>query len=186
MNGSMNEVLPTVETRREHNACGECQACCCLYPIDELDKPLMALCRHQCETGCAIHGQERPPVCIAFRCAWLDEDWAPELRPDRCRIIWTYRGCLPDRGGRPRRVWLGEMFDRHAYLRRANARWRDRLVSRNEIVFFSHPVHDLDEGMFTISCFSKMAFPGLEPRHIYRHICADLDFNAALAARQNH
>ena len=164
---------PAAEACKKRNVCGECQACCWLYTIAEMEKPRMTQCRHQCEAGCGIHDRERPPICTGFQCAWLHEGWAPELRPDRSRIIWQDRGLMPDRWGRLHQVWLGNMLDRSAYLRRANERWCDHLVVRNKIVYLQYI--DSDPEVEEILCMkrcSEIAFPGLRARDVFRHICA--------------
>lgn len=73
--------------------CGDCQACCVRFEIEELTKPERTRCPHQCKAGCGIY-PERPARCQAYRCWWLQGD--PNLeRRDR-----------PDR--------LGIMFDKHS------------------------------------------------------------------------
>ena len=168
----LQDVRAAVEVCKEHNVCGECQACCWLFTIAQMQKPRMTKCRHQCEAGCAIHGQERPPNCTNFQCEWLRENWAPELRPDRSRILWQGLGMMPDRWGRPHRVWLGHLLDRSAYLRRVNDRWCDRLVARNEIVCLQHIDPDPEVEKMQMRRCSQRAFPGLGTREIVRHIRA--------------
>jgi hypothetical protein len=50
--------------------CGECQLCCELVSVPELNKPTNTKCIHQCEAGCGIYS-ERPDACRAFECLWI-------------------------------------------------------------------------------------------------------------------
>ena len=78
------------------NTCGECSECCLILEVhrepDELAlaptsdgcKPRDVLCRH-CDDGCMVYTDpKKPSGCNAYRCAWLKNDWVPELRPDQC------------------------------------------------------------------------------------------------------
>jgi len=70
--------------------CGECQVCCEYFQIPELDKPRGAKCRHQCDKGCAIWGQDsRPKRCNEFRCGWLSGQVGQDERhrPDRSGVM---------------------------------------------------------------------------------------------------
>ena len=79
------------------NNCGTCTACCRIFEIPELAKPAGKWCEH-CEIGrgCTIYN-ERPAVCQEFECLWLlsqqrddpREHLAPELRPDRCKVVFS-------------------------------------------------------------------------------------------------
>lgn len=73
------------QTRR----CGDCKLCCYVYPIPELAKRRRTWCRYACPQGCAIHDQERPPVCTEFKCMWLAMPTIPErFRPDRIGCVY--------------------------------------------------------------------------------------------------
>lgn len=75
--------------------CGSCTACCRVYAIPALDKRAGDWCTH-CDVGvgCRIYA-DRPPACHDFKCLWLQsqerenpaERLAPELRPDRCKVV---------------------------------------------------------------------------------------------------
>ena len=68
--------------------CAECNACCFLFPIPEINKPENKLCEHYCD-GCDIHDR-KPKMCIDYNCAYLQYEDAPEsLRPDQCGIVFT-------------------------------------------------------------------------------------------------
>ena len=70
--------------------CGGCTMCCKLPAAPELDKLAGNWCRH-CDKGqgCLIYA-ERPSGCRAFMCLWkVMPDFPEELRPDRCKVIWT-------------------------------------------------------------------------------------------------
>jgi hypothetical protein len=72
-------------------SCGTCSLCCKLYEIPELDKPSHVWCRH-CRPGkggCSIY-QERPPVCVDFRCLWLTGQLGDEWWPPRSKIVVTH------------------------------------------------------------------------------------------------
>lgn len=78
------------------NSCGECRACCKTLYIDdaELYKPSHTMCSKCNHTlGCTIH-HIKPKSCAAFACLWLksqsrNDVMPPELRPDRCGVIFT-------------------------------------------------------------------------------------------------
>ena len=75
--------------------CGNCQACCTVMRIDELNKPIRTVCEHQCETGCAIYG-EHPQSCKNFMCVWVrgfGESWE---RPDKLGVFVEERAGPPD------------------------------------------------------------------------------------------
>ena len=78
------------------NHCGECNACCKVFNIPELEKPAGKWCQH-CVIGksCEIY-PTRPKACVDFECFWLQsqkqeprERWAPELRPDKSRVVFS-------------------------------------------------------------------------------------------------
>ena len=75
--------------------CGDCQACCTLFEIEEVNTPERQPCQHQCKQGCAIYS-ERPERCQAYRCRWLQGD--PSLkrrdRPDRLGVIFDEHSAL--------------------------------------------------------------------------------------------
>lgn len=67
--------------------CGECQMCCTLMGVKQLEKHPNQPCEHQCPTGCAIH-DSRPQECRTYQCQWrFDESFPEELRPDRVGCI---------------------------------------------------------------------------------------------------
>jgi hypothetical protein len=72
--------------------CGDCQACCTVVGVQELDKPHWTRCLHQCASGCAIY-EQRPRTCHGYSCLWaaglLEGD--EERRPDRLGIILDLR-----------------------------------------------------------------------------------------------
>lgn len=67
------------------NTCGDCDICCKVFYIPELDSPKGEYCIH-CDKGCTIHAT-RDQVCRDFECGYLANEWRPELRPDRCGVI---------------------------------------------------------------------------------------------------
>jgi hypothetical protein len=77
------------------SACGSCTACCHVFAIPDLNKPAGKWCTH-CAVGdgCKIY-LDRPKKCVEYECGWLQsqqrpgEEWPIELRPDRCRVVFT-------------------------------------------------------------------------------------------------
>ena len=66
--------------------CGQCTACCTLYPVEWLDKPVNTPCIH-CDNGCKIQ-DAKPKECSDFNCAYLQmKSDNINLRPDNCGII---------------------------------------------------------------------------------------------------
>jgi hypothetical protein len=67
--------------------CGSCTLCCELPPIEPLEKPGNALCRHAAPGGgCTIY-ERRPGVCRAFNCFWrLLPHFSDEWKPDLCHF----------------------------------------------------------------------------------------------------
>lgn len=85
--GSKRKQLPVHQPR----SCDGCSACCHTLRIGALDKPAFAPCQHVSRKGCGIYRQ-RPAVCAAFRCLWLqglqiDGVAADQLRPDRLGLL---------------------------------------------------------------------------------------------------
>lgn len=80
------EAKPIAKARQ----CGDCNTCCTLFEIPEVEKPLNARCRHQSSDadrpGCGIY-EQRPEVCRAFECAWKLGLGAEHDRPDRLGIM---------------------------------------------------------------------------------------------------
>jgi len=76
------------------SGCGGCRACCKTMPIDEINKRSHVLCSMSNElVGCTIH-HKKPHSCKVFECLWLksqrrNDRMPPELRPDRCGVIFT-------------------------------------------------------------------------------------------------
>ena len=66
--------------------CNGCTACCKIFPIQEIDKPINVLCKY-CDKGCTIHNS-KPQTCNEFECAYYQSNNAPlELRPDKCGVM---------------------------------------------------------------------------------------------------
>ncbi len=68
--------------------CGECQLCCRLLPVRELEKVANERCKHQrFRKGCAIYA-ERPLPCALWSCVWLiNNDAADLIRPDKSHYV---------------------------------------------------------------------------------------------------
>lgn len=70
------------------NDCGTCTACCTLFPIEPIGKPVNTHCPH-CDGGCSIY-EDKPQTCTDFECAYLQGKNVPEsLSPDKCGVIFT-------------------------------------------------------------------------------------------------
>lgn len=54
--------------------------------VDEIDKPRMSPCPHECQEGCSIYA-ERPSGCRTFACTWLLGFGKPAHRPDRSGLL---------------------------------------------------------------------------------------------------
>jgi hypothetical protein len=70
--------------------CGDCQLCCKLLPVSELNKPANKRCEHQrVHHGCLIYASKRMPLsCHVWNCRWLlNNDTADLARPDRARYV---------------------------------------------------------------------------------------------------
>lgn len=69
--------------------CGECRACCGpALNIDdpELKKPVGKSCLNLKSNGCAIY-KDRPKICRAFKCGWLQEIVHINARPDKSGLL---------------------------------------------------------------------------------------------------
>lgn len=91
--------LPVLQAR----SCGECDACCVVYEIDE---PGVVKGQHERCTyskpdagGCSRY-LSRPKTCRDFECLWLRGLGADEHRPDRCGFVVREieNGALPQGG----------------------------------------------------------------------------------------
>jgi hypothetical protein len=70
--------------------CGDCQLCCRLLPVRELEKTANTKCRHQTfAKGCGIyHKPGMPPSCALWNCRWLvNNDTEKMSRPDRTHYV---------------------------------------------------------------------------------------------------
>lgn len=72
--------------------CGSCTACCRVFAIPEIGKPINVWCTF-CDigVGCKIY-KDRPQVCHEFMCLWLESQQQetpmhPDLRPDKSRVV---------------------------------------------------------------------------------------------------
>jgi hypothetical protein len=88
--------------------CGDCQLCCRLLPVRELDKPANTKCRHQTfAKGCGVyHKAGMPPSCAIWNCRWLvNNDTGRMRRPNHSHyvidIMPDYIQLVPGDGGEP-------------------------------------------------------------------------------------
>ena len=65
--------------------------CCKILGVRELNKPRNVWCEHvEKGVGCKMHGNSGYPIgCRQFICAWLAQDIAEELRPDKVHAFIT-------------------------------------------------------------------------------------------------
>jgi len=76
-----------VSGKSNSRRCGECTACCTVYPVAALNKPPGVTCQHVCETGCGIWGSH-PQECKTFECLWRSNHLGTdEDRPDKSGVI---------------------------------------------------------------------------------------------------
>jgi len=68
--------------------CGDCQLCCKLLPVAEIDKRAGHRCRHQAHAkGCRVYGAGTMPAsCRLWSCAWLTGADTGS-RPDRAHVV---------------------------------------------------------------------------------------------------
>jgi hypothetical protein len=66
--------------------CGDCNACCRIMAVREIDKPRLVRCPHLAGRGCGVYA-ERPTSCAAFKCGWLSGFGAGKDRPDRLGVM---------------------------------------------------------------------------------------------------
>lgn len=81
-------LFDTIPKRSRH--CGECNLCCKLLPVRELDKGAGQRCQHQSHAkGCTVYQQPAMPLsCRLWSCAWLVQDETADLsRPDRAHYV---------------------------------------------------------------------------------------------------
>jgi hypothetical protein len=72
--------------------CGDCNLCCKLLPVKEVNKPANTRCKFQRHSGCQVyHKPEKgfPWCCGAWNCIWLQGGkFAADLRrPDHARYV---------------------------------------------------------------------------------------------------
>lgn len=78
-----------------HRSCGDCQACCVVFRVDELDKAAREPCKNLIQIGanraggCGIH-DSRPPVCRHYECVWLQGFFKSVDRPDLLGLIVSF------------------------------------------------------------------------------------------------
>ena len=86
MSQSRNQRRRLKQAAAKRNECGECDCCCDVVGVGELNKPINTRCEHMNGKGCAIYAK-RPRECQVYRCEWLMGGWPDALRPDRLGVI---------------------------------------------------------------------------------------------------
>lgn len=77
------------------NSCGDCQECCIVLKIDDLNKLAYKPCFRLDKNGCTDY-KNRPQTCRRFNCTWLLSGWKEEYRPDKLGMMFlsTRRGLI--------------------------------------------------------------------------------------------
>jgi hypothetical protein len=76
------------------NFCGECNLCCKLMRVDEVETPRGRWCKHaKPGHGCGIYA-DRPTPCREYECLWLQAkkqgggyEMPEDLKPNRSRVV---------------------------------------------------------------------------------------------------
>jgi hypothetical protein len=84
--------LEVVKSNIVERECNECQSCCQVIGVKELDKPIFIKCVNQCETGCNIY-ENRPEACKQYYCLYLIGALKGDKsnRPDNLGMIFDLR-----------------------------------------------------------------------------------------------
>ena len=71
--------------------CGECTECCTMLEIPALKKPKKTRCKLLSDdcSGCGDY-ENRPQDCRGFQCAWSENQFPLEYRPDKLGIMVYY------------------------------------------------------------------------------------------------
>lgn len=85
---SLTPILSIDFEGKTTRRCGDCQLCCKLLPMPELNKADNTRCQHQqASHGCKIYAR-RPSSCRLWSCRWLAmNDTADMRRPDRVHYV---------------------------------------------------------------------------------------------------
>jgi len=74
--------------------CGDCQLCCEIFGMTELDKGPLTKCKYQSDAGCTIHST-RPPECRIYQCLWKSDESIPDdQRPDKIGVVIDQRNTI--------------------------------------------------------------------------------------------
>jgi len=87
---------PKANRRVEGRTCGSCTACCFILGVPEVPTACYEPCpncrtkkrgrRGNKKAGCVIY-EERPPLCVAYECLWLQGGLRNQDRPDRLGVM---------------------------------------------------------------------------------------------------
>lgn len=84
----MARVLPLlIDDTKTYRTCGECNLCCTVQGVEELQKPINVKCTHlnvlgRC--GCYV---TRPASCQTYKCLWLQGYMPEAMKPSRSRAV---------------------------------------------------------------------------------------------------
>lgn len=117
-----------ISSSLKHRHCNQCQACCTVMAVKEIDKPLGEPCKHLCEKGCSIY-EDRPEPCREFNCCWRMGLGETNERPDLIGIVFDVTSPNPvtPQGLVAREVWPGAFKEQQLMLQ--------RLVSQGHLIF---------------------------------------------------
>lgn len=72
------------------NSCGECNVCCVLPKVSDLNKPANQPCQHlrPGKNGCTVYAQ-RPACCQTYACLWVQGFMGEDtgFRPDNLGVL---------------------------------------------------------------------------------------------------
>ena len=66
--------------------CGECNICCEILEVAEINNNQWVSCKHQCDKGCDIY-KNRPSSCEEYNCYWIEGNFEESDRPDKVGLI---------------------------------------------------------------------------------------------------
>jgi hypothetical protein len=136
--------------------CGDCSLCCTVLRVDALSKLGGRNCVHQDADGpgCAIH-EERPQICRAYHCLWLQGGLELDERPDRLGAVIDVRAEGPTTRLEIREARAG-VFDASPALQAIAERFRVSMPVR---------ITDVEDVMDPDRPY-RVLLPGGEAQHV--------------------
>ncbi len=81
-----SKIQKQIDANIVKNECGECQACCTLLGVPEIDKAPGTKCANLCDKGCSTY-DIRPKSCRDFVCLWTMCMLPLGDRPDKSGVV---------------------------------------------------------------------------------------------------